>query len=72
MREPKTTMASNYYMAAGGAWCAFVGMMVILVLTAAGVIEVRIWEWFVAAMIGCFVAGVMGGIMIGLFKKRGR
>ena len=65
-------MASNYYIAAGSAWGALVGMLVILSLTAMGVIEVRIWEWFVVVIIGSFVAGAVGGIVIDQLKKRGR
>ena len=65
-------MTSNYSMAAGGAWGAFVGMLVILVLTAAGIIEVRVWEWFVVGVVGCVVAGAIGGIMMEMFRKGGR
>jgi len=65
-------LTPNYYMAAGGAWGALAGMLLVLVLTAAGVIDLRSWEWFLVVVIGCMVAGASGGIMMEMFLKRGR
>jgi hypothetical protein len=65
-------LASNYHIVAGSVWGAFVGMLLVLVSTATGLILLHRWEWFLLAIGACIAAGAIIGILIEILGSRAR